>query len=189
LKSLTIILALAALGLSGCQSYAPQRYTAMPDNTPVLKALLTGAIKVDPFIISSTFDASCRGFGDITPPVNMSFQGYIQTALADELKVAGLYDEKNPKVVLSGSIDRLNFSSSKGLTNGEWNIDLKITSSNGRSMYVSESFQFESAFNGDIACRRTAEAFLPAVQDLITKIVRDTEFRRLLEREKRDSDH
>ncbi|UUZ72017.1 hypothetical protein LP415_25900 [Polaromonas sp. P1(28)-8] len=180
MKSLTIALALAALGLSGCQSYSPQRYTAMPDNTPILKALSAGAIKVAPFVLSTAVDASCRGVGDITPPVNMSFEGYLQTALADEIKVAGLYDEKNPKVVLSGRIDRLNFSSSKGLTNGEWNIGLKITSSNGKSMYVSESYQFESAFEGGTACRRTAEAFLPAVQNVITKIFRSTEFRPLL---------
>ncbi len=180
MKALNFTLALIALGLSGCSSYAPQRYTAMPDNTPILKALSVGSIKVNPFVLSITFDAMCRGVGDITPPVNMTIQSYLQTALADELKVAGLYDEKNPKFVLSGNIDRLNFSSSKGLTNGEWNIGLTITSSNGKSMYASESYQFESAFEGFTACRRTAEAFLPAVQNLIAKIVRSTDFRPLL---------
>ena len=181
MKALSITIALVALGLSGCQSYSPQRYTAIPDNTPILKALSVGAIKVDPFVLSTTFDATCRGVGDITPPINMSIQGYFQAALTDELKVAGLYDEKNPKFVLSGNIDRLNFSSSKGLTNGEWNIGLKITSSNGRRMYASESYQFESAFEGGTACRRTAEALLPAVQNLITKIIRNSDFRALLE--------
>ena len=152
----------------------------MPDNAPVLKALPVGAIKVSPFVLSTTFDATCRGVGDITPPVNMTIQSYLQTALADELKVAGLYDENNPKIVLSGIIDKLNFSSSKGLTNGEWNIGLQVASSNGRSMYASESYQFESAFEGGTACRRTAEALLPAVQSLIAKIIRSDDFRLLL---------
>jgi len=110
----------------------------------------------------------------------MTFQSYLQTALADELKVAGPYDEKNPKIVLFGNIDKLAFSSTKSLTNGEWIIGLRVTSSNGMSAYVSERYQFESAFEGGSACRRTAEAFLPAVQNIIAKLVRSAEFRSLI---------
>lgn len=174
------VIALAALSLSACQSFSPQRYTAVPDNTLVLRSLSAGKVKVNPFSLTTTFDASCRGGTNIDPPVNMTYQSYLQTALADELKVAGLYDEKNPNVVLSGSIDRLAFSSTKSLTNGEWTIGLKVSSSNGMSAYVSEIYQFESAFEGGSACRRTAEAFLPTVQELIAKLVRTTEFRALL---------
>lgn len=174
------VIVLAVFGLSACQSYSPQRYTAVPDNTPVLRAISAGKIKVDAFELSTTFDARCRGGANIDPPVNMTFQQYLQTALADELKVAGVYDEKSPNVVLSGSIDKLSFSSTKGLTNGEWNIGLKVTSSNGKAAYVSELYQFESAFEGGSACRRTAEAFLPAVQNLIAKLVRSDQFRTLL---------
>lgn len=148
---------------------------------PVLKALPSGKVKVDPFTLAFTFDASCRGGVNIDPPVNMTYQGYLQAAIADELKVAGLYEEKSPRIVLSGSIDRLTFSSTKGIVNGEWSIGLKITSSNGRSAYASELYQFESAFEGGTACRRTAEAFLPAVQSLIAKLIRTAEFRALLE--------
>lgn len=153
----------------------------MPDNLPVLRALPQGKVKVDPFILTTTFDASCRGGANIDPPINMTYQGYLQAALADELKVAGLYEEKSPRVVLSGSIDKLTFSSTKSLTNGEWSMGLKITSSNGKSVYASELYQFESGFEGGTACRRTAEAFLPAVQNLIAKLIRTAEFRALLE--------
>ena len=177
MKALTI--ALAALSLSACQSFSPQRYTAVPDNAPVLRALTGGTAKIGPFVMSTTFDASCRGGANIDPPINMTFEGYLQAALADELKVAGLYNEKNPKVVLSGNIDKLAFSSTKGLTNGEWLIGLRVSSSNGRSAYMSELYQFESAFEGGSACRRTAEAFLPAVQNVIAKLVRSAEFRSL----------
>jgi hypothetical protein len=176
-----LFIVLAALFLSACQSFSPQRYTAVPDNAPVLRAMPDGKVKVDAFILTATFDASCRGGVNIDPPVNMTFQSYLQAALADELKVAGLYEEKSPRIVLSGSIDQLTFSSTKSLTNGEWSIGLKITSSNGKSAYASELYQFESAFEGGTACRRTAEAFLPAVQSLIAKLIRTAEFRALLE--------
>lgn len=174
------IIVFTALSLSACQSFSPQRYTAVPDNTSVLRTLSAGKVKVTPFLLMATFDAACRGGANIDPPINMTYQGYLQTALADELKVAGLYDEENPNVVLSGSIDKLAFSSVKSLTNGEWSIGLNLTSSNGRSVYVSEIYQFESALEGGSACRRTAEAFLPAVQQLIAKLVRSEEFRAMI---------
>ena len=180
LKTIKTIVVLASLTLVGCQSYSPQRYTAMPDNLPALKGLPAVSIRVEPFVMATTFDATCRGVGDMTPPVNMTMQGYLQTALADELKVAGMYDGTNPKIRLSGTIDRFNFSSSKGLTNGEWNIGLSLASSNGKSMYASESYQFESAFEGGTACRRTAEALLPAVQNLVSKVIRSNDFSLLL---------
>ena len=175
-----LAITLVAFSLSACESFSPQRYTAVPDNLPVLRALTGAAARVDPFVLSTQFDATCRGGANIDPPINMTFQSYLQTALTDELKVSGLYDEKSPKVVLAGNIDKLSFSSTKSLTNGEWSIGLRVTSSNGRSVYVSEIFQFESAFNGVTACRRTAEAFLPAVQNVIAKLVRSAEFRPLL---------
>jgi hypothetical protein len=39
---------------------------------------------------------------------------------------------------------------------------------------------FESGFNGETACKRSAEAFLPAVQNLIAKLIRSPEFPALL---------
>lgn len=175
------MVALAVLVLSACESYAPQRYAPVPDNTPVLRSIGLGNIKVESFIMSAAFAATCRGGITVDPPVNMTFQGYLQTALADELKVAGLYNAISPRVVLSGDLDILEFSSIKNLTRGEWSIGLRISSSNGRSTHVFERYEFESGFGGITACRRSAEAFLPAVQSLISKLVRSREFRALIE--------
>ena len=176
-----LIAVLASLVLSACQSYSPQRYTAVPDNAMVLKALTGATVRVSPFVLSAPFSASCRGGANIDPPVNLSYPGYLQAALSDELKVAGLYSEGSPRVTLSGDINRLEFSSTKSLTNGEWAIGLKITSTNGKVANASVLYKFESGFEGSSACRRTAEAFLPAVQELIAKLVRSAEFRALLE--------
>jgi hypothetical protein len=175
------IVALATLVLSACASYAPQRYAAVPDNIPVLRSIGLGNIKVESFVMSAAFAATCRGGITIDPPINMTFQGYLQAALADELKIAGLYNEISPRIVLSGNLEKLEFSSTKNLTKGEWNIGLQISSSNGRSTYASERYEFESGFGGTTACRRSAEAFLPAVQSLISKLVRSREFRALIE--------
>lgn len=175
-----IALVFSILALSGCSTFTPQRYSISADNNIALKAIGVGNINVGTITGPSTFDKACRGAGPIAPPDNMSFEAYIQKALADELKVAGLFDDKTPKTILSGAVEQLSFSSSRGLTGGEWNVSLRVNSSNGKSVSVSEHYEFESGFVADTACKQTAEAFLPAVQNLIGKLVKAPEFKSLL---------
>lgn len=164
------------LVLSGCSTYMPQRYSISADNNVALKAIGVGNINVESFKGLANFDNACRAAGPLAPPDNMSFEAYIQKALADELKVAGKFDDKTPKITLSGAVEQLSFSSSRGLTGGSWDIGLRISSSNGKSSYVSEHYEFNSGFIADTACKQTAEAYFPAVQNLIGKLVKSPEF-------------
>lgn len=172
--------AAAVMVLAGCSTYMPQRYSISADNNVAIKALGVGNIAVGPFRDPAAFDNSCRAAGPIAPPDGVSFATYIQKALADELKVAGAYDDKAPKVTLTGALEQLQFSSSRGLTGGTWDIGLRVDSSNGKSVFVSEHYEFNSGFIADTACKQTAEAFLPAVQDLIGKLVKGPEFKSLV---------
>jgi len=176
-----IALALSVLALSACSTYMPQRYNISADNNVALKGIGVGNINVGSFKGPSSFDNACRGAGPIAPPDNMSFEAYIQKALADELKVAGMFDEKTPKATLSGVVEKLSFSSSRGFTGGEWDISLRVSSSNGKFISVSEHYEFNSGFVADTACKQTAEAYLPAVQNLIGKLVKAPNFKSLLE--------
>lgn len=171
-----IILILSVLAISGCSTYMPQRYSISADNNVALKTIDVGNINVGSFKGPANFDNSCRAAGPIAPPDNMGFEAYIQKALADELKVAGKFDEKTPKVTLSGVLEQLAFSSSRGLTGGSWDIGLRVHSSNGKSSYVSEHYEFNSGFVADTACKQTAEAYFPAVQNLIGKLIKSPEF-------------
>ena len=175
-----IALALSVIALSACSTFTPQRYNISAENNVALKAIGVGNINVGAFKGPATFDKACRGAGPIAPPDNLSFEGYIQKALADELKIAGMFDEKEPKATLSGVVEKLSFSSSRGLTGGEWNIDLRVISSNGKSIFVSEHYEFNSGFIADTACKQTAEAYLPAVQNIIGKLVKSPDFKSLL---------
>ena len=172
----TVVPLLFILSLSACSTYMPQRYSISADNNVALKTIGVGNINVGSFKGPANFDTSCRAAGPISPPDNMSFEAYIQKALADELKVAGKFDDRTPKITLSGVLEQLTFSSSRGLTGGSWNIGLRVTSSNGKSTYVSEYYEFNSGFVADTACKQTAEAYLPAVQNLIGKLVKSPEF-------------
>lgn len=175
-----IVTLLTVLALSACSTYMPQRYSISADTNVALKTLGAGNINVGTFKGPTGFDNSCRAAGPIAPPDNVSFEGYIQKALADELKVAGAFDDKSPKITLTGSLDQLSFSSSRGLTGGVWDLGLTVRSSNGKSTYVSEHYEFNSGFVADTACKQTAEAYLPAVQNLIGKLVKAPEFKALV---------
>ena len=158
----------------------PQRYSISADNNVALKSVGVSNINVGTFKGPVNFDDMCRGDGPIAPPDGMSFEAYIQKALADELKVAGMFDDQSPKVTLTGVVEQLSFSSSRGATGGSWDIGLRVNSSNGKSISISEHYEFNSGFAAITACKQTAEAYLPAVQNLIGKLVKSSDFRGLV---------
>ncbi|MFN6060232.1 MAG: hypothetical protein ACK422_07970 [Burkholderiales bacterium] len=96
------------------------------------------------------------------------------------MKIAGSYAATNPRVTLGGKVKKLEFSSSKGLTNGFWNIDLRLESSNGKTLDVNEYYEFNTGFAANEACRNTADAYLRAVQNLVGKTVLSPSFPELL---------
>jgi hypothetical protein len=179
--NITLLTLVSSVALSAC-AVSTQRYYSVPDNTPLLKQFAERKVRVEPFKLATSFDSACRGFTRITPPVNMTFEEYFQRALADEFKTAGIYEENNPNVILKGTIDELDYSSGSALSNGNWTIGLKLVSSSGQSIYMSEMYSFDSVWEADSGCRRVADAFLPAVQNLITKILKAESFRTLLNR-------
>lgn len=174
------MLAVALLTMTACESYTPQRYAISADNNVALKSLGIGSVGVGPFTGPLDFDAGCRAAGPISLPDGMTFEGYIQTALMDELKVAGIYDPANCRVVLTGAVEQLDFSSISGLTGGTWDITLRVRSSNGRSLVVSEHYAFKSGYGAHAACRQTAEAYPRAVQNVINKLITHPQFRDLV---------
>ncbi|MGO4307917.1 hypothetical protein [Cupriavidus sp. RAF12] len=175
-----VLIAVSALCLAACSTYMPQRYSISADNNVALKSLSVGNINVGSFSGVKDFNGMCRGAGPIAPPDSISFEAYVQKALADELKVAGMFDDKTPKVTLSGALTQLEFSSSRALTGGSWDIGLVVSSSNGKKVSASEHYEFNSGFIADTACKQTAEAYLPAVQNLIGKVVKSPEFKSLV---------
>lgn len=166
--------------LSACTTLVAPRYSTSADTGVALKALGASSVGVGPITDSSGFDGMCRAVGPLAAPDNLSHAAFIKKALETELKVAGAYAAGPARVTISGVINRLGFSSMRGITGGAWDIDMTIRSSNGKSMAVSERYDFESGFDGSLACKQTAEAYTPAVQDLIEKIVSAPEFRSLI---------
>lgn len=106
---------------------------------------------------------------------------YIQRAFEDELKVAGAFAPSSaPRVTLGGRLKRLEFSTTRAVTGGYWQIDLALESSNGKKLDVAEYYEFNSGFAANEACRNTAEAYSRAVQNLVGKAVRSPGFAELV---------
>jgi hypothetical protein len=170
---------IVGLLLSACSTYVTPRYSLTADTNIALKSVGASNVAVGSFSGPPNFDSACRAAGPLATPDGMSHAAYIKKALEDELKVGGAYAASSPRVTLSGVVNKLDFSSARAITGGSWNIDLTLSSSNGKSMLASEHYEFESGYGAETACKQTAEAFMPAVQDLIAKIVRAPEFRSL----------
>jgi hypothetical protein len=171
MKIRIVMLLAAGLFLAGCETYSAPRYGLSADNIVALKSLPPGKVKVGSFTEPKQFGSGCRAAGPITAADNMGMAAYIAKALADELKIAERYDDMAP-VTLTGSLDALAFSSSVGF----WDIALTVTSSNGKSVSVSEHYEFPAAFTAASGCKRVAEAYFPAVQNTIRKLVKSPEF-------------
>lgn len=180
MKKIILLLALSVM-LSGCQTYNAQMYGVSADTNHAIKSLkLNESVFVGEFSLANQFDTNCRAVGPITLPNNLSYQSYIKKAFEDELKIAGAYAFRDPKVSISGKINKINMSSSKGITRGYWDIDLTLTSSNGKAVTMSEYYEFESGFDGFSACKNTADALMPTVQNLVGKIIKSHEFKEMV---------
>jgi len=169
-----------ALVLAGCETPTTQRYAVSADNNLAIRAMNQTGIGLGSFQEPTNFDSSCRMFGPMQIADGLSHGQYIRKAFEDELKMAGAYATGSPRVRLSGKLNKLEFSSTSGLTGGYWTIDLALVSSNGKQMRVGEHYEFNSGFEAGSACRNVAEAFSRAVQNLVSKAVRNPAFSMLL---------
>lgn len=164
--------------LAGCSTYSGSRYSISVDNIMELKSLGANKISVKKFTSSKPGlnKLMCRAVGPIPTPDGESFAEYIRKALIDEIKMAGLFSLQS-KIFLSGNLDNISFDSLSGV----WFMDLTVNSSNGMILTVHEEYKYKTNFGGDAACQQTAQAFMPAVQNLIKKLVTNPDFQQMLQ--------
>jgi hypothetical protein len=164
--------------MSGCSTYAAHRYSISADDVVCLRTLEGKTINVGKFTSTEPElkQISCRAVGPIKTPDGETFAEYIREALLDELRMANVYSADAP-VTLTGNLDEIDFSS----TSGTWDLTLTVNSSNGKSITVTENYSFTSSWVGETACNQTAQALMPAVQNLIGKFVQHERFKELVE--------
>lgn len=160
----------------GCVTLSVNPYSASAQNVSLLRKSENKKINVGKFEdILERKKISCRAV-PIQAPGGETFAEYIQKALISDLMMADVYDA-NGTVTLTATLDKLELISTSG---AYWDIEVTVKSSNGHSFKVTEIYKFESAFDADNACRNAVQAFAPAVQNLIFKIVNHSDFKQLL---------
>lgn len=177
-----VLITAAALTLlaTGCATNNSPRYASSADTVHALRGMKIGEVAtVGNFIMTSAADLQCRAVGPIMLPDNHTLPSYIKKALEDELKMAGIYNPSNPTVTLTGLVNKAAFSSAKGFFQGHWELDVTIQSSNGKSVSAQEQYDFDSAYFADKGCQKTADALVPAVQNVLQKIVNSPNFKDL----------
>ncbi len=175
MKPMLLALAASATFLAGC-TYNVAPYGASVENVDAIKAHKLKPVSIGKFESSRPGNASisCRAAGPVS--VSPSFESYIEKAFIDELKLAGIYDASSP-LVLSGKLEKVDFSS--GITDGNWSFTLTVTNARKESFTTESKFSFSGSFAADKACQEVAQAFGPAVQKLVSDVVRDPKFPRI----------
>jgi hypothetical protein len=173
-----MLIVISAAMLSGCSTYAASRYSISADNVTALRAFRGQTVTVGPFTAAQPgkTEIMCRGVGPIKTPDGEPFEEFVRKALMDELKIAELY-AAGARVVLTGRLDAIDFQSGADAT---WKIKVTLSSSNGKSLSVAEEYGYKSSYYGETACNQTAHALMPAVQNVVSKVVRHPDFPSLM---------
>lgn len=180
-KVIVLVLAFVLGACSYMLIYMPPHYSVSADNAVAIKRFGGGNINVGLFTNTAKFDNDCGiTAGAIGMPDKLSFEGYIRKGLVEELKIAGMFDDATPKITLSGTVEQLSLFSRRHIYTSTWNIGLRVTSSNGKSVYVTDHYDFDAGAGSGADCQKIADAYLPAAQKILGKFINSPEFKSLI---------
>jgi hypothetical protein len=167
--------------MAGCKAtYVASRYSISADNVKTLRTFKGQSVNVGPFSAANPgqTEIMCRGRAGapIRTPDGEAYEDFVRKAFVDDLTIAEIYSS-DATITITGRLDAIDFSS---FAEAAWNISLTITSSNGQSFSVFEDYKYPSSFEGATACNATAQALMPAVQNVIGKVIRHPHFPELL---------
>jgi hypothetical protein len=180
-KVMTLSLIVAATVLmSGCANKVPT-YSNSPQNMRAVKSVAATAAPINIGNFTSTNEGEskvmCRLATPVGTPDGMTFAKYIEDALSTEMEMGNMIDPKS-KITITGNLDSIYGSTVLG--NAYWEFKVKVTSSNGKSFDVTSRYDYESSFTAYSACTEMQRSYLPAVQELVNKIVTNPQFTELL---------
>jgi hypothetical protein len=161
--------------------YTPQQYSTSEENTRLLKRLGVGNINVGPFTKTAEFDDSCQVVsGVVDRPDITGFEGYIRKALIAELKQADMFDDETPKIILTGDVQKLSFSTWRNIELSSWDIRVRLDSSNGQSVAITQHYDFNAGRYKLPDCQEIANHYMYAVQKTLGKLIDAPEFQSLV---------
>jgi hypothetical protein len=170
----TVFIVMVGFSISGC-TYSIRQYVPSSDNVDKRNPSQVKSIAVDKFESSEPGlrSMSCRASVQVATPNNVSFESYIEQAFIEELRLAGSYDPKSI-IVVRGRLEKIDFSS--GPFKGNWSLRLVISSNTNPGFAVDSTYNFPASWPFWEACDEVAQAFVPAVRQLINEVVSNPQF-------------
>jgi len=166
-----------ATALSGCETTNSIPYKASVTNVISIQQTLQekgkkvsiGTISLAPGVEESPL---CRLMGPVVVAPGKTLPTYIKEAFQEELFMAQVYSPNAPTVI-DGRLEKLSFSS---ISPANWEITLSVKSNVSDGYTVSAKYPFDTSYTAMSACKNVADAFGPAVQDLIKQVVTHPQF-------------
>lgn len=158
---------------AGC-SITADRYHPTADNQQHIKSFNV-KMNVAEFTAEKTeYNFLCRLANTVGLPDKNSFEEYIQNALIEELKMAGMFSIDS-EITIYGHLNETSVSS--GMTDAHWTFDITISNSQGDSFDIRHKREYSASFLGDIACSNDMpKSLMPSVQELVREIINHHKF-------------
>jgi hypothetical protein len=160
--------------MSGC-AFSINTYGASVENVENIKRQNLPPVALASFTATrpGLSVITCRGAGPVTTPGNIPYESYIEGAIRDEFKLAGIFDA-NSRQTINGHLELVDFSSNIGVA--RWMLTLKLSTDRVSYTTMTEH-PFSTNYFGDKACQQVAQAFVPAVQQLIRDVAASPNFK------------
>jgi hypothetical protein len=175
-----MVIASVAL-LAGCSTTNSIPYKASTTNVITLQNNLKQSntkVTLGTFSLANGVEEElmCRLMGPVKVAPGKTLSTFIKEAFQEELFLAQAYDTNAP-VTIEGRIERLSFSS---VSPANWEIAMRVTSNKSPGYSVSVKYNYDTSFDAYSACRNVADAFSPAVQELLRQVVTNPQFNNLV---------
>ena len=128
---------------------------------------------------SGRTEIACRAVGPISTPDHEPFEEFVRKAFITELTLAEAYAAAAP-ITLTGTLDYIDFASGIYFTEASWDLVVTLRSSNGTHLSAREKYIFKASYMAESGCLNTAQALMPAVQNLVKKLGQHPDFARLV---------
>jgi hypothetical protein len=177
----TTLVVTSAIALGGCSTTNSIPYKASTNNVIALQNTLkqsNSKVSLGNFSLANGVEEEllCRMMGPVKVAPGKSMSVYIKEAFQEELFMAQAYDPSAP-VKIDGRIDKISFSS---VSPANWEISMAVSSNKSPGYSVAIKYNYETSFDAFSACKNVADAFAPAVQELLRQVVSNPQFAKLV---------
>lgn len=177
----TVVVAGIAALLVGCSTTNSIPYKASTSNVITLQNTLKQSntkVNLGTFSLGNGIDEElmCRMLGPVKVAPGKSLSTFIKEAFQEELFLAQAYDTNAP-VTIEGRIEKLAFSS---VSPANWEITMRVSSNKSTGYSVAIKYNYDTSFDAWSACKNVADAFSPAVQELLRQVVSNPQFAQLV---------